>query len=124
MGQFDKFGRVFQIFVQADASARVSPEALGRLMVRNISGGNMVPLGTIAEISTVAGPSLISLYNLYPAATIIANVANGYSSGQGISLLGDIADNTLPLPGTGFDWSDMSYQEKQVGNQVLTGSMG
>ncbi|MGP2435457.1 efflux RND transporter permease subunit, partial [Listeria monocytogenes] len=72
VGQFNKLGRVFQIYVQADAPARLSTQSLKALMVRN-NQGNMVPLGTLADISTVTGPSLISLYNLYPAATVIAN---------------------------------------------------
>ena len=65
VGQFNKFGRVFQIYVQAEASARMSPESLQYLQVRN-NDGNMVPFGTLASIQTVAGPSVISLYNLYP----------------------------------------------------------
>lgn len=116
VGQFNKFGRVFQIYVQADASARVNPESLQYLQVRN-NDGNMVPLGTLASIETVAGPSVISLYNLYPAATVITATAQGFSSGQGMNLLEQIAGDTLP-PGTGYDWTAMSYQEKEVGNQI------
>jgi HAE1 family hydrophobic/amphiphilic exporter-1 len=116
VGQFNKFGRVFQIYVQADAAARINPESLQYLQVRN-SDGNMVPLGTLASIETTAGPSVINLYNLYPAATIITATAMGYSSGQGINLLEQIAADTLP-PGTGYDWTAMSYQEKEVGNQI------
>lgn len=116
VGQFNKFGRVFQIYVQADASARVNPESLQYLQVRN-NDGNMVPLGTLASIETVAGPSVISLYNLYPAATVITSTAQGFSSGQGMNLLEQIADETLP-PGAGYEWTAMSYQEKEVGNQI------
>ena len=114
--QFNKFGRVFQIYVQAEASARIQPEALRTLAVRNTAGG-MVPLGTLADISNVSGPSLISLYNLYPAATVIANTARGFSSGQGLDVLGQIARETLP-PTSGFEWTAMSYQEKEIGNQI------
>ncbi|KAB2939276.1 MAG: efflux RND transporter permease subunit [Hyphomicrobium sp.] len=116
VGQFNKFGRVFQIYVQADAAARINPESLQYLQVRN-NDGNMVPLGTLASISTVAGPSVISLYNLYPAATVITATAQGFSSGQGINLLEQIANDTLPR-GTGYEWTAMSYQEKEVGNQI------
>jgi len=116
VGQFNKFGRVFQIYVQADAAARINPESLQYLQVRN-NDGNMVPLGTLASIRTVAGPSVISLYNLYPAATVITATAQGYSSGQGLGLLEQIVHNTLP-PGTGYEWTAMSYQEKEVGNQI------
>ena len=90
VGQFNKFGRVFQIYVQAEAAARMDPESLQYLQVRN-NDGNMVPFGTLASIQTVAGPSVISLYNLYPAATVITATAQGYSSGQGIDLLEQIA---------------------------------
>jgi HAE1 family hydrophobic/amphiphilic exporter-1 len=116
VGQFNKFGRVFQIYVQAEASARMSPESLQYLQVRN-NDGNMVPFGTLASIQTVAGPSVISLYNLYPAATVITATAQGASSGEGIGLLEQIAKDTLP-PGTGYEWTAMSYQEKEVGNQI------
>ncbi|WP_026608402.1 efflux RND transporter permease subunit [Methylocapsa acidiphila] len=116
VGQFNRFGRVFQIYVQAEASARVNAESLRTLQVKN-SSGDMVPLGTVADIKTVAGPPLISLYNLYPAATVMANTAQGYSSGQGISVMEQIAKSTLP-PGAGYDWTAMSFQEKQVGGQI------
>ncbi|SFK75297.1 efflux RND transporter permease subunit [Methylocapsa palsarum] len=116
VGQFNRFGRVFQIYVQAEASARVNEESLKTLQVRNNSG-DMVPFGTLANIKTVAGPPLISLFNLYPAATIITGTATGYSSGQGLSVLEQIAADTLPA-GAGFEWTEMSFQEKQVGNQI------
>ena len=116
VGQFNKFGRVFQIYVQAEAAARMNPESLQYLQVRN-NDGNMVPFGTLASIKTVAGPSVISLYNLYPAATVITATAQGASSGEGIGLLEQIAKDTLP-PGTGYEWTAMSYQEKEVGNQI------
>ena len=95
VGQFNKFGRVFQIYVQADAAARINADSLQYLQVRN-NDGNMVPFGTLASIKTVAGPSVISLYNLYPAATVITATAMGFSSGQGIELLEQIAKDTLP----------------------------
>ena len=116
VGQFNKFGRVFQIYVQADAAARINADSLQYLQVRN-NDGNMVPFGTLASIKTVAGPSVISLYNLYPAATVITATAMGFSSGQGIELLEQIAKDTLP-PGSGYEWTAMSYQEKEVGNQI------
>jgi HAE1 family hydrophobic/amphiphilic exporter-1 len=116
VGQFNKFGRVFQIYVQADSAARVDPESLQYLQVRN-NNGDMVPFGTLATIRSVSGPSVISLYNLYPAATVVTNTAQGFSSGQGLSLLEQIAADTLP-PGAGYEWTAMSYQEKEVGNQI------
>ena len=85
-------------------------------MVRN-QQGDMVPLGTLATITPSVGPSLISLYNLYPSATVIGLPAQGYSSGQSMALMEEIAAKTLP-PGTGYEWTAMSYQEKAVGNQI------
>jgi HAE1 family hydrophobic/amphiphilic exporter-1 len=77
----------------------------------------MIPIGTVAKITPSVGPSLISLYNLYPSSTIIGLPAQGFSSGQSLKLMEEIADKTLP-PGTGYDWTAMSYQEKVVGNQI------
>src|SRR5882724_4631254 len=114
--QFNKFGRVFQIYVQADSQARLRLEDIQNLSVRN-KDGNMIPLGTLVKVVPTVGPSLISLYNLYPTATIIGMPAEGFSSGEVITLMEEIARRTLP-PGTGFEWSSMSYQEKLVGHQM------
>ena len=84
VGQFNKFGRVFQIYVQADAAARINADSLQYLQVRN-NDGNMVPFGTLASIKTVAGPSVISLYNLYPAATVITATAMALLTGRASS---------------------------------------
>ena len=80
--------------------------------------GAMVPLGTITDIRTGVGPSLISFYNLYPAATLIGAPNRDVSSGQGLGVLDEIAGRALP-PGTGYEWSALSYQEKQLGGQVF-----
>src|SRR6201981_447521 len=77
----------------------------------------MIPIGTLAKITPSVGPSLISLYNLYPSSTVIGLPAQGFSSGQSLKLMEEIADKTLP-PGTGYDWTAMSYQEKVVSNQI------
>jgi HAE1 family hydrophobic/amphiphilic exporter-1 len=114
--QFNKFGHVFQVYVQADARSRLRLEDIENMLVRN-RDGNMIPLGTVVKITPTVGPSLISLYNLYPAATIIGLPADGVSSGEVMTLMEEIARRTLP-PGTGFEWSSMSYQEKLVGHQM------
>ena len=116
VNQFTKFGRTFQVFAQADLQFRLRPRDIENLMVRN-SQGDMIPLGTLATITPSVGPSLISLYNLYPSSTIIGLPAQGYSSGQSIALMEEIADKTLP-PGAGYEWTAMSYQEKSVGGQI------
>jgi hydrophobic/amphiphilic exporter-1 (mainly G- bacteria), HAE1 family len=116
VNQFTKFGRTFQVFVQADSEFRQRIEEINRLSVRNASG-SMIPLGTMIKITPTVGPSLISLYNLYPSATIIGMPARGYSSGQAMELMEQIATKTFP-PRVGYEWSAMSYQEKLVGNQM------
>src|SRR3954453_12578428 len=116
INQFNKFGRTFQVYTQGDAQFRLTPRDIERLTVRN-SQGDMIPLGAVAKITPAVGPSLISLYNLYPSATIIGLPATGYSSGQSMNLMEEIAAKTLP-PGTGFEWTAMSYQEKVVGGQI------
>ncbi|MDO9060537.1 MAG: efflux RND transporter permease subunit, partial [Bradyrhizobium sp.] len=99
VNQFNKFGRTFQVYAQADAQFRLNPRDIEKLMVRN-SQGDMIPLGTVARITPAVGPSLISLYNLYPSATVIGLPATGYSSGQSMALMEEIAARTLP-PGAG-----------------------
>ncbi|MEA2837010.1 MAG: hydrophobic/amphiphilic exporter (mainly bacteria), family [Bradyrhizobium sp.] len=116
VNQFNKFGRTFQVYTQADAQYRLTLRDIENMMVRN-SAGDMIPLGTLAKITPAVGPSLISLYNLYPSSTIIGLPAEGYSSGQSMALMEQIAARTLP-PGTGYEWTAMSYQEKAVGGQL------
>jgi HAE1 family hydrophobic/amphiphilic exporter-1 len=114
--QFNKFGRTFQIYLQADSQFRLRQEDIANLTVRS-QDGHIVPLGTLVTITPTVGPSLISLYNLYPAATVIAVPAAGTSTGEAIALMEEIAGKTLG-PGTAFEWTGISYQEKIVGNQM------
>ncbi|WP_298882673.1 multidrug efflux RND transporter permease subunit [uncultured Bradyrhizobium sp.] len=116
VNQFNKFGRVFQVYTQADPAFRVTERDIANMQVRN-QNGDMIPIGTVATITPVTGPSLISLYNLYPSSTIVGLPAQGYSSGQSLKLMEEIGDKTLP-PGTGYEWTAMSYQEKAVSNQI------
>ncbi|MBV9532400.1 MAG: efflux RND transporter permease subunit [Bradyrhizobium sp.] len=116
VNQFTKFGHVFQVYVQADSQFRLNERDIANMKVRN-QNGDMIPIGTVAKITPAVGPSLINLYNLYPSSTVVGTPAQGYSSGQAISLMEQIADKTLP-PGTGYEWTAMSYQEKQVSNQI------
>ena len=116
VNQFNKFGRVFQVYTQADSQFRLTARDIENMQVRN-QNGDMIPIGTVAKITPAVGPSLISLYNLYPSASIVGLPAQGYSSGQSLSLMEQIADKTLP-PGTGYEWTAMSYQEKAVSHQI------
>jgi hydrophobic/amphiphilic exporter-1 (mainly G- bacteria), HAE1 family len=114
--QFNKFGRVFQVYAQADAPFRLRPRDIENLYVRN-QPGNMIPLGTLVKLTPIVGPPLITLYNLYPSATVIGLPATGFSSGQALRLMEEDAARTLP-PGARTEWTAMSYQEKVVGNQM------
>lgn len=115
-GQFDRFNHVFQVYVQAQDAYRVDAAHLGLLRVRNANGG-MVPLGSLVRVTPLTGPSLVTLYNLYPSATLIGTPGKGFSSGDALTVMEQAGAQELP-PGTGYDWTAMSYQEKAVGGQV------
>ncbi|MEJ0016359.1 MAG: multidrug efflux RND transporter permease subunit [Acetobacteraceae bacterium] len=117
VNQFNKFGRTYQVYVQADSQYRLQPRDIENLYVRS-QDGKMIPLGALVEVKHDVGPALISLYNLYPSATINGGPAQGFSSGEALSLMQEIADRTLPR-GSGYEWTAMSYQEKITGNQII-----
>ena len=117
VNRFNKFGLSLQVYIQADSQYRTRPEDILRLQVKNLDG-QMVPIGAIAELKPALGPPLISLYNLYPSAAIVGSPAPGFSSGDSIELMDQIAKAILP-PGTGFEWTAMAYQENIVGNQLM-----
>ncbi len=83
VNQFNKFGRTYQVYVQADSRYRLEPDDIRRLHVRNTKG-QMVPLGTMTDVSFTTAPAVITLYNLFPAAPINGMAAPGYSSGQAL----------------------------------------
>lgn len=111
---FTKFGQVFQVYVQADAPLRMSVEGVRNFYVKNQSGG-MVPIGTLTDIYPTVGPSLISLYNLYPSSNIYGMAATGYSSGQAMQVMEQLAKQILP-EGISYEWTSTAYQEKIAGN--------
>jgi HAE1 family hydrophobic/amphiphilic exporter-1 len=113
---FNKFNQVFQVNVQADAPFRIDPEDLKNLYARN-NRGEMVPLGTLMEARRILGSELVTRYNLYPAAPVFGGTTRGFSSGQGLKALEDLAGRTLPQ-GIGFDWTATAFQEKEVGLQA------
>ncbi|MDY0040277.1 MAG: efflux RND transporter permease subunit, partial [Desulforhabdus sp.] len=117
VNQFNKFGRTFQVYVQADSKYRLEPEDINQLYTRN-NDGEMVPIGTLTDIAATQGPAIISLYNLYPSAPINGQAAPGFSSGQALRIMEQMAAEKLP-PDVGFEWTSMSFQEKLVGNQAL-----
>ena len=116
VNQITKFGRTFPVFVQADHQYRLTPEDLRRLYVRN-EFGDTVPIGTLTDVRYTQGPALISLYNLYPTAAINGVAGEGFSSGQALGIMEQVAAKTLPA-GVDYEWTSISYQEKLVGNQI------
>jgi len=116
VNQFNKFGQVFQVYVQAESQFRLQPDDLLNLYVRS-QDNQMVPIGAVAHLGEEVGPSLITFYNLYPSATIIGGPAPGASSGQSLTAMENIAKTTLPGD-VGYEWTTMSYQEKLTGNQL------
>jgi HAE1 family hydrophobic/amphiphilic exporter-1 len=117
VNDFNKFGRVYQVRVQAEPKYRARPEDIARLEVRSRSG-RMVPLGTVATVREAFGPQVINRYNLYPSASVNGGPAPGVSTGQALELMEDIAARTQP-PGVGYEWSGISFQEKRVGNEAI-----
>jgi HAE1 family hydrophobic/amphiphilic exporter-1 len=116
INQFNRFGRTFQVYAQAEQRFRLKPDEINRLYVRN-SNNDMVPIGTMVDISYRAGPVLINLYDLNPAAQVLGMPKLDFSTGQAIALLQQIADEVLP-PGMGYEWTGISYQENLLGNQA------
>ncbi len=117
VNDFNRFGRTWQVKVQADHRFRLQPEDIRQLEVRN-GAGQMVPVGTLVDVDYVTGPQTILRYNLYPAASITGRAAPGFSSGQALKLMEGMADAKLPVS-MGFDWTGVSFQEKQVGNEAI-----
>lgn len=110
---FTKFGQVFQVYVQGEQNARMTEENLRHLYVRNQSN-EMVPIGTLTNIWPATGPSIISLYNLYPSSNIYGVSTPGYSSGQSLQSMEQLASKVLPA-GVSYEWTSTAYQEKIAG---------
>ena len=117
VNDFNLYSRVYQVKVQAQYQYRDQVEDVSRLYVRN-DEGNMVPLSTLVKLTTVLGPQSIYRYNQFPAVQINGEAAPGSSSGQAIAAMEKLAHKTLPQ-GYGFDWSGMSYQEKQTSGESI-----
>ena len=113
---FNKFNQVFQVYIQAEARFRVQPDDIRNLYVRN-NRGEVVPLGTLLTVHPTLSSELITRYNLYPAAAVFGAAAPGFSSGEALNLMEQVAENTLPA-GMSYDWTATAYQERQIGNQA------
>jgi len=113
---FNKFNQVYQVYIQADSRYRLQAKDMRNLYVRN-QNGEMVPLNALLKVKQIQGSELVTRYNLYPAASIYGSAAPGFSSGEALSLMEQLARETLPQ-GMAYDWTSTSYQEKQVGYQA------
>jgi HAE1 family hydrophobic/amphiphilic exporter-1 len=109
---FNRFGRVWQVYLQAEGEFRTQAENVGRFYVRNNSG-QMVPLSAVTSIKPRLGPEFTMHYNLYQCVQINGNTKPGYSSDQAMKALEEVFAQTMP-PGMGFDYMGMSYQEQKA----------
>jgi HAE1 family hydrophobic/amphiphilic exporter-1 len=109
---FNRFGRVWQVYVQAEGDFRTQAENVGRFYVRNNSG-QMVPLSTVTDISPRLGPEFTMHYNMYPCVQINGILKPGFSSEQGMKALEEVFAQTMPQ-GMGFDYMGMSFQEQKA----------
>jgi len=111
---FNRFGRTWQVSVQADDRFRNQVSDIQRIKVRN-KLGNMVPLGALLDVKETGGPQVITRYNMYPAAAVNGNVAPGTSTGDGLALLEELANRQLP-DRMSFEWTELAFIEKQTRN--------
>jgi HAE1 family hydrophobic/amphiphilic exporter-1 len=116
VNDFNRFGRVYKVYVMADAEYRRRVNDLGLFFVRS-RDGDMVPLSTLVTTRPASGPEYTNRFNLYRAADISGVPAPGFSSGQALTALGEVAAEVLPK-GMGYDWANMSYQEKKAAGQA------
>ncbi len=114
VNDFSRFGRTYQVKLQADAAFRAHAEDIGRLKTRN-DRGEMVPLSSLLRVDQSFGPDRVMRYNGYTAADINGGPAPGYSSGQAQAAVERIARETLPK-GITYEWTELTYQEILAGN--------
>lgn len=115
VNDFNKFGRVYRVIVQAEREYRDAPDDIGRIYVKS-SDGVMVPLSTLTKTSPILGPETLTRYNMYRAAKVNGSPGPGFSTGQSIAAIEKLAKQVLPQNMT-FEWSGMSYQEIKASSQ-------
>jgi hydrophobe/amphiphile efflux-1 (HAE1) family protein len=114
VNQFNRYGRVYRVYVQAEAPYRDAAEDIGRLRVRNKTG-DMIPLDAFAKVKPEVGPYNVPHYNEYKSAAVTGNNAPGYSSGQAVATMELLAKTSLP-EGFGYEWTGLTYQQLEAGN--------
>jgi HAE1 family hydrophobic/amphiphilic exporter-1 len=112
VNQFNRFGRQWKVFLEAEAEDRTSAASIDQYYVRD-RANTMVPLSTLVSTKPINGPDYTNRFNLFRAAQIIGSAAPGYSSGQAQAALEEVARETLPAT-MGYDWADLSYQENKA----------
>ncbi len=117
VNDFNQFGRQWKVFVQAEGDSRDRIDDIGSFFVRN-KMGEMIPLSTLTKITETTGPEYLFRFNLFRTAEIIANPAPGYSTGQAIAALEDVAGKVLPKE-MGYEWGGLTFQEKKASGGVL-----
>src|SRR5882757_8362548 len=117
INDFNRFGRTYRVYAQAEPKFRNQPEDIANLKMRNLSG-DMVPMGAVADIRFEAGPDRVSHYNVYLAADINGQGAPGVSSSQATATMERVLKEVLPN-GFGYEWTDLTFQQKSAGNTAL-----
>ena len=117
VNDFDLYGKVWKVMVQAEGATRTKPEDISRLYVLNRQGAK-VPLSSLWEVKYTLGPIDVPHYNLYATAKINGSPAPGYSSGQAIIALQEVAAQVLP-EGFGWEWTGTTFQEQKTGNVAI-----
>jgi multidrug efflux pump len=115
VNDFNRFGRTWQVNIQADSNYRDQIESVKRLKVRNSQGG-MVPLGTLCSVRLKNGPLIVGRYNMYPAAAVLGSSAPGFSSGQAVQILEDLVKKELPKQTMAIEWTEITYIQITSGN--------
>ena len=116
VNDFNMFNRVYRVYIQAEAPYREHKESIGLFYVRG-ANGSMIPLTALGNAYYTTGPGSVKRFNMFTAATISGEAARGYSSGQAMAIMEEIAAQHLP-DNIGIEWSGLSYQEKQAGGQT------
>lgn len=117
LNQFNRFGRQWRVFLQSEGEMRRTEKDINNYYVRN-NEGEMVPLSALVTTRSISGPEFTNRFNLYRSAQIIGAAAPGYSSGQAMDALEEVAREVLPRE-IGYDWADLSYQEKQTSGAAI-----
>jgi multidrug efflux pump len=117
VNDFNRFGRTYQVNVQAESPYRLQPEDISHLRTRNLAG-EMIPLGSVVTVKPTYGPDRVMRYNGFPAAEINGAAAPGYSTGQSESAIAKVLDNQLPN-GMKYEWTELTYQKILAGNTMV-----